>query len=104
MNGLQRRRYRRYAFTLGGESACADSWGRALATRETSIAIPCYAERRYGGVAEDELLVALPPEELAVGVEGLEALAAVGLRHPIVPYGISQDPAEGMSASYGRKP
>ena len=101
VNGLQRRRYRRYDFTITGESACADSWGRALATRQTSISIPCYAERRYGGVADDELLVAVPPDELASGVAGLEALSAVGLRYPILPYGASQEPAEGMSASYG---
>ena len=37
------------------ESACADSWGHALKTREVSLSIPCYAERRYGGVADDEI-------------------------------------------------
>ncbi len=100
VNGLQRARYQRYDFTITGESACADSWGRALVTRQTSISIPCYAERRYGGVADDELLIALPPEELERGVAGLEALAAVGLRYPILPYGVSQDPAAGMSVSY----
>mgnify|MGYP005813436939 CR=1 FL=1 len=102
VNGLQRRRYRRYDFTITGESACADSWGRALATRETSISIPCYAERRYGGVADDELLIAVPPGELATGVAGLEALSSVGLRYPTLPYGASQDPADGMSVSYER--
>src|SRR3546814_5165042 len=35
INGLQHRSYRRYDFQVTGESACADSWGRALATRET---------------------------------------------------------------------
>ena len=27
INGLQFHRYRRYDFTVTGESACADSWG-----------------------------------------------------------------------------
>jgi len=102
VNGLQWKRYRRYDMTITGETACSDSWGRALATGETSISIPCYAERRYGGVAEDELLLAMPPDEFARGIEGLQGLSAKGLRYPIPPYGAQMDPAAGMAASYRR--
>ena len=101
VNGLQWKRYRRYDMSITGESACADSWGRALLTGETSISIPCYAERRYGGVADDEMLIAMPPDEFARGVEGLGRLSRVGLRYPIPPYGAHMDPSEGMAASYG---
>ena len=101
VNGLQHKRYKRYDMTITGESACSDSWGRALATGETSISIPCYAERRYGGVADDEMLLAMPPDEFVRGMEGLRALGKVGLRYPIPPYGTQMDPARGMSASYG---
>ncbi len=100
VNGLQWKRYRRYDMTTAGESACSDSWGRALKTRETSISIPCYAERRYGGVAEDELLLAMPPDEFVRGIEGIEALAKAGLRYPIPPYGAYMDPSVGMAKSY----
>lgn len=100
VNGLQWKHYRRYDMTIAGESACSDSWGRALKTRETSISIPCYAERRYGGVAEDELLLAMPPEEFARGIEGVEGLAKAGFRYPIPPYGAHMDPSAGMSRSY----
>ena len=100
VNGLQWKRYKRYDMSITGESACADSWGKALLTRETSISIPCYAERRYGGVADDEMLIALPPDEFARGVEGLEGIGKVGLRYPIPPYGAHMDPSEGMSKSY----
>lgn len=100
VNGLQWKRYRRYDMSITGESACADSWGKALKTRDTSISIPCYAERRYGGVADDELLIATPPHEFARGVEGLEGIGRVGLRYPIPPYGAQMDPSEGMSVSY----
>jgi uncharacterized protein (DUF169 family) len=103
INGLQYRSYRRYDFSITGESACADSWGRALKTREVCLSLPCYAERRYGGVADDELLMALPPAELARGVEGLQGLAKSGLRYPIMPYGPQMDPAEGMGRSYAGK-
>ena len=43
INGLQWRNYRRYDFSITGESACADSWGHALKTRTVSLSIPCYA-------------------------------------------------------------
>src|SRR6185437_7103874 len=99
INGLQWKTYRRLEFSVTGETACADSWGRALATREISLSIPCYAERRYGGVADDELLMALPPQELAVAIEGLKGLDKTGLRYPILPYGPNSDPGEGLAAS-----
>lgn len=101
VNGLQRKNYKRYDLSITGESACADSWGRALATRETSISIPCYAERRFGGVADDELLIAMPPDEFLSGIDGLKGLQKAGLRYPITPYSVAVDPAEGLSASYG---
>lgn len=103
INGLQWRSYRRYDFSITGESACADSWGHALKTREVSLSIPCYAERRYGGVADDELLMALPPAELQRAVTGLQGLAKAGLRYPIMPYGPQADPGEGMAKSYAEK-
>lgn len=103
VNGLQYERYKRYDMTITGESACSDSWGRALASGETSISIPCFAERRYGGVADDEMLLALPPDEFVRGIEGLRQLGKVGLRYPIVPYGSQMDPAHGMAVSYPGK-
>ncbi|MEC8173261.1 MAG: DUF1177 family protein, partial [Pseudomonadota bacterium] len=86
---------------LPGESACSNSWRKALRTKETSISIPCYAERRYGGVADDELLIAMPPDEFARDIEGLEALSKNGQRYSIPRYGAHADPSEGMGKSYG---
>lgn len=100
INGLQWKGYRRYQFGVVGESACADSWGQALVTGEPSLSIPCYAERRYGGVADDELLMALRPQLLPKVIEGLEMLAKAGLRYPIPSYGIQMDPSEGLAYSY----
>jgi hypothetical protein len=70
INGLQWSGYKKMAFTSVGESACADSWGKALKTGEPALTIPCYAERRYGGVADDELLMALPPRYLPKMIDG----------------------------------
>ncbi len=53
--------YRCTKFEWGvvGETACADCWGRALKTGELSLSLPCFAERRYGGVPDEEMLMAL---------------------------------------------
>ncbi len=101
INGLQWTGYRKLEWGCVGESACADSWGRALATGEPSLSIPCFAERRYGGVQDDELLMALPPHFLPKIIAGLEALSRNGLRYPIPPYGINNDVRAGMGVSYG---
>jgi uncharacterized protein (DUF169 family) len=100
INGLQWRGYERFDWSVVGESACADSWGRALATGKPSLSIPCFAERRYGGVLDDELLMALPPSLLPGAITGMHALAKNGLRYPFAQYGIQQDVREGMAASY----
>ena len=103
INGLQYTGYKKFDWSCVGESACADSWGRALATGEPSLAIPCFAERRYGGVMEDELLMALPPRFLPKAIAGMQALARNGLRYPISPYGVSADARAGMGVSYADK-
>ena len=100
INGLQWSGYKRFDWSVVGESACADSWGRALRTREPSLSIPCFAERRYGGVLDDEMLMALPPEHLAKAIAGMEALAKNGFRYPFAQYGIQQDVRAGMAVSY----
>ena len=102
INGLQYTGYRKYTFTVVGESACADSWGRALASGEPSVSIPCYAERKFGGVLDDELLIALPPSYLPGLVEGLAALDRTGLRYPIPSHGIQKSPLDSIETSYGK--
>lgn len=104
INGLQWSGYRRFDWSVVGESACADAWGRALARREPSLSIPCFAERRYGGVLDDEMLMALPPEYLSKAIAGMRALAANGLRYPFPQYGIEQDARAGLAVSYGERP
>ncbi len=100
LNGLQWSGYARFDWSFVGESSCADSWGRALATRSPSLSIPCYAERRYGGVLDDEMLMALPPEYIAKALAGMDALAGNGLRYPVPQYGIQQDARAGMAVNY----
>ncbi len=101
INGLQWSGYKNFEWGCVGESSCSDSWGRALSTGEPSVSIPCFAERRYGGVQDDELLMATPPSFLPKAIAGLEALSRNGLRYPIPSYGVQIDAAAGLGASYG---
>src|SRR3954468_13297463 len=103
INGLQWTGYKKFEWGVVGETACADSWGRALATGEPSLSLPCFAERRYGGVPDEEMLMALKPADLMVAVEGMRALVKNGIRYPIPPYGIQADPSAGMGVSYAKK-
>lgn len=103
INGLQWEGYRRYDFRIVGETACSDSVVQSFLSGEPAVAIPCFGERRYGGVADDEMVVALPPALLSKAVAGLKALAANGLRYPIPPYGSQCDPSAGMARSYGQQ-
>ena len=100
INGLQWSGYKRFDWSVVGESSCADSWGRALSKREPSLSIPCFAERRYGGVLDDEMLMALPPDQLQKAIDGMKALSGNGFRYPFPQYGIQQDVRDGMAASY----
>ena len=100
INGLQWTGYKKFEWGVVGETACADSWGRALKTGEPSLSLPCYAERRYGGVPDEEMLMALSPEHLAKAITGMKALSKNGLRYPIAPYGIQSDVRAGMGVSY----
>ncbi len=103
INGLQWSGYKRFDWSVVGESACADSWGRALTTRLPSLSIPCFAERRYGGVLDDEMLMAAPPEYLLSAIAGMKALAKKGFRYPFPQYGVQQDVRAGMAVSYGER-
>ncbi len=100
INGLQWAGYKRFDWSVVGELACADSWGRALTTRTPSLSIPCFAERRYGGVLDDEMLMAAPPDYLLKAIDGIKALAKNGFRYPFPQYGVQQDVRAGMAVSY----
>jgi uncharacterized protein (DUF169 family) len=100
INGMQYTGYNKFDWGVVGESACADSWGRALSKREPSLSIPCFAESRYGGVLDEEMLMAIPPEQLDKAIKGMEALARNGFRYPFPQYGIQNDVRDGMAVSY----
>jgi hypothetical protein len=54
-------------------------------------------------VADDELLLATPPAYLLKALDGMQRLAANGMRYPIPPYGVQNDARAGLAASYGER-
>ena len=100
INGLQYSGYKKLEMAVVGESACADSWGKALKMDEPSLSVPCWAERSFGGVADDEMLMAIPPRYLPKVLDGLAKLSRNGFRYPISPWGVQRSPAESMARSY----
>lgn len=100
LSGYVHEQYEKLDFSFVGESTCSDSWVRAFATGKPSVGIPCFAERKFGGVQEDEMALALSPAQLDRALKGLAALGKNGLRYPIAPYSISCDMMAGLPTSY----
>ena len=99
---LQWSHYRRLTFTFTGESACSDSIARCLATGEASLTVPCFGERRFGHVQDDELLLAISPGMLEGLVEGLRALRRRGVVYPIPFAGPQLDLTKALPERYRR--
>src|SRR5258708_26778520 len=81
INGLQYTGYKKLEWGVVGETASAHSWGRALKTGEPSLSLPCYPDARYGGVPDEEMLMALSPAHLAKAITGMKQLSKNGLRY-----------------------
>jgi uncharacterized protein (DUF169 family) len=100
INGLQFEDYEKIEMSNVGETACADSIVNCYNTKKPSITIPCFGERRFGAVNEDELIAALTPETTEKLLKGLAGLRAVGIFYPIPPFGPQADNLPGFPASY----
>ncbi|HSR13511.1 MAG TPA: DUF169 domain-containing protein, partial [Thermodesulfobacteriota bacterium] len=86
VNALQWKDYEAMTFHCVGEGACSDLFARCYLDGKPQVSLPCYGERTYGHVAEDELAMALPAGWLEKLLGGLEGLAGKGIRYPI-PFG-----------------
>ena len=104
MNALQFKDYKRFDFHFIGEGACADGLAQSYISGKPALAIPCYGERRFGGVADDELVIAVPPGMVEEAVEGLKSLWDRGLRYPIMFYGPECDPTSALARVYPERP
>lgn len=101
VNALQYEDYEVLQGSFVGESSCSDSWTRAIATGKPCVTIPCFGERRYGGVLDEEMAIAFPPRYLPKMLDGLNKLSRNGLRYPAAFYGVQHDAREGLAKNYG---
>jgi len=74
-------------FHCVGESSCSDAIARCYLTAKPSIALPSYAERRYGQAQDDEMVIALPAISADKVLRGLKGLHKGGIRYPIPSWG-----------------
>ncbi|MBW2202067.1 MAG: DUF169 domain-containing protein [Deltaproteobacteria bacterium] len=102
--GLQKIKYERFEFFFIGEGACADSLAQCYTTGRPSLAIPCFGERRFGEVLDDEMVLALPPSLVETALEGSRRLSKVGLRLPIPFHGAEFDPEPALALAYPPEP
>ncbi len=100
MCGLQKEKYERFQFFFIGEGACADSLAQCYVSGKPALAIPCYGERALGQVADDEIVIALPPGELERAVSGMKKLAKIGFKYPIAFIGGLADPGPILAQFY----
>lgn len=100
LNGLQRRDYERFQFFFIGEGACADSLAQCYVAGKPSLAIPCFGERRFGEVRDEELVLALTPAQVEKAITGMQELYSLGLRYPIPSYSAECDPLPALAQAY----
>jgi dephospho-CoA kinase len=100
INSLQFEEYHVMEFYCVGESSCSDAIARCFLTNRPSLTIPCYGERRYGHTQDDELVIALRPDDLPKAVRGLEGLYRRGIRYPISYAGAEMDLSSAFPPSY----
>jgi dephospho-CoA kinase len=100
INALQFEDYEVMQFYCVGESSCSDAVARCYLTGKPSLTIPCYGERRYGHAQDEDLVMALPPDDLEKALRGLEVLYRRGIRYPISYAGAEQDLGRAFPGSY----
>lgn len=98
--GLQKEKYERFQFHFIGEGACADSLAQCYVTGKPALAIPCFGERSMGQVMDDEIVIAVPPQELERAISGMKKLAKIGFKYPISYIGGLTDPMSVLTQFY----
>lgn len=75
IQSMQKMEFDRYEFACIGESSCADSLADCYLSGKPKVGLPGVGERIFGNVADEELVIALPPPYLEKAVQGLHELA-----------------------------
>jgi len=83
MCALQVKDFERFPFFFIGEGSCSDSLAQCYLTGKPALSIPCYGERAFGSVEDDELVLAIPPTMMEKAIEGLHTLESRQRGYPI---------------------
>ena len=89
---LQVKDFERFQFFFIGEGSCADSLAQCYVTGKPALSLPCYGERSFGAVEDDELLLAIPPRMREKTIEGLQTLEKRHRGYPIPVLGPAATP------------
>ena len=98
--GYQFEEYEKLEFTFVGESTCSDSWVRTFLTGKPALALPCYADKKFAGVGENDLRLTFTPAGLVRALAGVEGMFKNGLRYPIASYSLTSDILDGLPKHY----
>lgn len=104
INAIQWTEYERLRFSCIGESSCVDSVIECYLSNKPALGLPCYGERIFGSIQDDELAMAIPPSQLGKTVEGLKELSARGIKYPIFSFGARYDVSKDVQRMYGELP
>jgi dephospho-CoA kinase len=102
INALQFEDYEVMQFYCVGESSCSDAIARCYNSGKPSLTIPCYGERRYGHVQDEDLVMAIPAGMMEKALVGLEALYRRGVRYPVSFAGAEADIGPMFPPTYHR--
>ena len=98
--GYQFEEYEKLEFTFVGESTCSDSWVRTFLTGKPALALPCYADKKFAGLGENDLRLTFTPAGLVRALAGVEGMFKNGLRYPIASYSLTSDILDGLPKHY----
>jgi uncharacterized protein (DUF169 family) len=76
----------RMSTSTSGAVDCADIVTQTLRTGESQYVLPCYGDRIFGGVSDDEIVFTIPRHQFSEIVDGLEGTFKAGIRYPIPQY------------------
>lgn len=100
LNALQFDHYERFDFHFSGETSCGDVIAQCFLTGKPALSIPCFGERRFGHAMDDELALALPPDDYVRMIDNLGHLFKRGIRYPIAQTGATTDVRPYLAAAY----
>jgi len=91
IQAMEKVEFERYQFGCIGESSCADSLVDCYLSGKPKVGLPGYGERALGHVADEEIVLALPPSYVPRIIDGFNKLRNTGVVYPIALAGLDCD-------------